>query len=101
MNTVSFKQYIEEIADPKIKKSIRTYGIIGYILAGINLILAIAFVPLGIIDVLWITGLSLGIHLGKSRVCAIIFLILGIISCGLATVQNGSLSGYWIPLLGI
>ena len=101
MNNITFKNFIENFAEPKVKNEFRTIGIIGYILAGINLVISILFAPIGIIDVIWIAGLSMGIHLGKSRACAIIFLILGIITFIVSTIQRGAPSGYWIPLLGL
>ena len=77
-------------------------GIIGYILAAINLIISIVSMnPNGIVDVVLIAGLSLGIHIGKSRICAILFLIYGAINLIVMTAHYGRPAGYWGLILGI
>lgn len=98
---ISFRKFVNEIADPKIKKEINVAGVLGYILAAINLVVAILVNPIGIIDVCLITGFTLGIHIGKSRVCAVLFLIYGGINFIMLTVQYGKPAGYWGFAIGI
>ncbi len=98
---VSFRKFVNEIVDPKIKKEINSVGIIGYVLAAINLIISIFMNPAGIIDVIMIAGFSLGIHIGKSRICAILFLIYGAFNFIIMTVQYEKPVGYLGLIFGI
>lgn len=99
---VSFRKFVNEIGDPKIKKEMNSVGIIGYILAAINLLISIVSMNLnGIVDVVLIAGFSLGIHIGKSRICAILLLIYGAINFIVMTAQYGRPAGYWGLILGI
>lgn len=80
------------------RSQIRSAGIICYVVAGISLV----FSGIGaIIDVLLIVGLGLGIQLGKSRACAIILTVYGVINTIYMTIMTGSLSGWWSLLAGI
>lgn len=99
--TVTFKEYIDRFADPKIRKEINSIGIIGYVLAGINLLAAVFTNIFILLDVLLILGLSLGIHIGKSRICAILLCAYGAYNVIFAIIQTGKPAGYLILLLGI
>lgn len=74
---VSLKEFIEKYADPAIKKEIRSTAIIAYVCAGITFAVSLLFNWLGIIDALLFAGFALGMHLKKSRVCAVLMLVLG------------------------
>ena len=98
---ITFRVFVNEIADKKIKKEIQVAGIIGYILAALNLIISLFMNPYGIIDAVLIAGFSLGMHLEKSRICALLFLIYGVINFIIATAQQGKPAGHLILIIGI
>ena len=91
------KTYFKEYAGDSFRKGLRVAGILGYICAGINAIASIFLVPLGIVDSLIFLGLTLGMHLGKSKVCAWLMLGYAIFSAIVGLVLNGQLAGWlWI-----
>lgn len=95
---VSKGEFRREYAPAELKKGVRTVGIVGYVLAGINLLVAILN-PFALIDVVILLGLTLGIHLGKSKGCAIAMLVYGIFSCVVGIVSTGTPTGWaWIIL---
>ena len=100
-NKISFREFINTVADPKIKKDLSIVGIIGYVLAAFNLVLSIFFNILGLIDVALIAVFSLGIHFGKSRVCSVLLCLYGAVNFILSLLDTGKPSGYWILFLGI
>ena len=95
--SVSKKEYIEKYAPSALRKNINSMAIICYLCCAISVIgnLFILSNPLGLIDVAVLLALTLGVHLGKSKVCAIILLIVSIIECVFATISLGTPSGWW------
>lgn len=53
------------------------------------------------LDAFLLLGLALGIHIGKSRVCAVIVLVYSILNCLYALISTGKMSGYLIIIAGI
>jgi len=98
---ITFKKYVNEIADGKVRKNINSYGIAGYFVAAFNFILALLFSPMSILDVLIIGGLSAGIHIAKNRVCAILLCIFSIANAVISIIQTGKLTGALILFIGI
>ncbi len=92
---VSRKEFIENYAQPSVKKDIKTIAIICYVCAGITFAFSCIINPAGIIDALVLAGLALGMHLGKSKVCAILILILSIVEC-VAGLMAGSVPFWWL-----
>lgn len=97
------KEYIHSEENAKIKKNIKLCAILGYIIAGINLIgyIITGLIPAAIITALIFTVLSLFIHLRQSLAASIIFLTLGIISTALSVIMLGSFSGGFIIAIGV
>ena len=94
---ITFKEYIGTHADPKLSKELKTTAIVCYVLLAISLIVAILINWLGIIDVIVFGALTLGMHLKKSKGCAIALLVVSIISTLISFVATGSFTGYlWI-----
>ena len=95
--TVSKKEFIEKYASPALRKSINSMAITCYILAAVSAVFGIAWTHnfYALIDVVILLALTLGMHLGKSKICAIILLIVSIIECVLTTINMGMLSGWW------
>ena len=107
-------QFFNHPALVTMKKNITACGIFCYIIAGINVILGIYYLSqdslfiasksLGagcIVSALIITGLGLGVHLAKSRACAIIILIYASLNTLLALVYYGKFQGWLIILAGV
>lgn len=89
------KEFIN--ANTDFKRKIRNAAIICYVCAGITAIVAMLVYPPALIDAVLLLGLALGMHLGKSKVCAFLILVLACFEAIMGLVQNGSLSGYlWI-----
>ena len=87
----------------KIRSNLITCGVAGYILAALNILFCL-FIPetgSGWLDAICMLGLSLGIHLGKSRVCAIIFAAYGCLNVLYFLIVTQQIQGYWIPIVGI
>ena len=94
---ITFKEYMETHADPAHLKSIKTSAIICYVCLGISAVIAILFNLLGLIDVVVLGALTFGMHLGKSKGCAIALLVCSILSTVIALVSTGQISGWlWI-----
>lgn len=53
------------------------------------------------VDAILVLGLALGIHIGKSRACAVIILVYSILNCLYSVVTTGRLGGYLIIIAGI
>lgn len=51
--------------------------------------------PVGIIDALVLAGLALGMHLAKSKVCAILILILSVVEV-VASIMYGAFPFWWL-----
>ncbi len=94
---ISREEYIKTYADPKLAKELKTCAIICYVLLAINLIVAILVNFFGLIDVVIYGGLTLGMHLKKSKGCAIALLVVSIASTIINLVLTGGFTGYlWI-----
>ena len=82
------------------KSNIISCGIALYILGVINMGLQIFWggLPLdGIILILF----GLGVHLGKSRICAILCTVYSVINMAYMAMETGRVTGWWILLVGI
>ncbi len=86
-----------------VRKQLRGCGIAMYILAVFNFgFYVIAGNIIGaVVSLLLYIGLGLGIHLGQSRVCAIVLTAYGVVNTIVASMQTGSLSGWLFPLIGV
>lgn len=92
---VSRKDFINLYAQPSFKKDIKSIAILCYVCAGITFIVSCAFNPFGIIDALALLGLALGMHLAKSRVCAILVFVLSIIEV-ILSLTVGMIPIWWL-----
>ena len=86
---------------PSFKSNLRSIAILCYVVAGINAVIAIAFNPITIIDSLILLGFTLGMHLGKSKVCAVLLLILGCIELIMGFIADSAASGALWLIAGI
>ena len=88
----SKKEYYEKFAGESFYRNLRINAIIGYVLCGIAA-LGIMTNPFALIDVLIYLGLLLGMHLGKSKGCAIAITVYAAINMGLFLVLSGTIAG--------
>lgn len=96
--TVTKGEFRRNYSSDKFKKDIRIVAIIGYVLVGINALSALAF-PGVWLDVAVLLGLTLGMHLRKSKGCAIAILAYTGVGCILSLISGNGLSGWlWIFL---
>ena len=54
----------------------------------------------GQLDAILLLALGLWLHLGKSRICALVTLAYGILNMVMAVISSGQLQGWWIALAG-
>ncbi len=94
---IGFKEYVDNYAPQSCRKEIRNACIVAYVCIGISAVVSLAFSPIGLIDVLAFLGLYLGVHIARSKVCAIIALVLSGIEVLASLVLTGVLGGWlWI-----
>lgn len=98
---ITKREYIKNYAGDHFRRQLRNTAIVGYICAGLNLIVALALNAYALIDVAIILGLTLGMHLGKSKGCAVGMLIYGIYAVVSSLIFNGSFGGWLLLVLGI
>ena len=82
------------------KSNIVSCGIVLYVLGVINIGLQIYWGGLPVDGILLIL-FGLGIHLGKSRVCALLCTVYSAISIVYMAVITGRVTGWWVLLAGI
>lgn len=96
--TVSKKEYINKYATAALRKNINStayllYGlsvfslILNFVMAGFNWII---LAEIGVL-----AALIVGMHIGKSKICAILLLIASIAETVLALVLSGQPAGWW------
>lgn len=82
------------------KNNVNSCGIVLYVLGAINIVLQIVLGGLPIDGILMIL-LGLGIHLGKSRICAILCVAYGAFNVIYMMITTQSISGWWILVVAI
>ena len=92
----SRKDFIEKYADPSLKKNIASIAILCYVCAGATFVASCLANPWGIIDALVLAAFALGMHLAKSKACAISILILSIVEVVLSLAAAGSFPLWWL-----
>lgn len=97
---ISKREFYERYL-PGLKKDLRGVGILCYVCVVLNSALAMAVSPWMLIDSLLLLGFALGTHLGKSKVCAVLLLILGCVEVLAGIVETGTPSGILWLIAGI
>ena len=90
--------YFKKYADGAFKRAVKGAAILGYVCVGINTVVSLLANPIGLIESGILLALTLGMHLRKSKACAIGLLVLAIIEMVAALVLNGSI-GPWLWLI--
>ncbi len=97
---VSRKEFIDKYAQPSLRRNITGIAILCYVCAGLTFIVSCLLNPFGIIDALVLAAFALGMHLAKSKVCAILILILSIIEF-IVSIAFGATPPFWWLAAGI
>lgn len=92
---VSRKEFIDKYAQPSLRKSITSIAILCYVCAGLTFVVSCIMNPAGIIDALILTVLALGMHLAKSKVCAILILVFSIVEV-IFSLMVGAFPVWWL-----
>ena len=96
--SVSKKEFIEKYAPVALKKQINSAAIICYFCSAITIGFSFftnEYWYYSLIDVAILLGLTLGMHLGKSKACAILLLVVSILEVVLTVVSTGTVAGWW------
>lgn len=102
-NRITKSDFVKHENNAYFKRQFRSLGIAFYIIAAIN-------IPLGfmlgagvfsLIDVAIIGGLGCGVHLGKSRACAIIITVYASLNVLLSLLLGMGVMGYLILIIAI
>lgn len=98
---MSKKEYLKHHAPESFYKSIRTDSITAYCVLGVSTVLMLFGFGGGILDKILILAFVLGVHLKKSKGCAIALIIYGAFNFIVATIDMGRPAGWLWLALGI
>ena len=101
--SVSKKDFINKYASPVFKKNINSISIACYALSAFSVIVNLVMGSdlYFLIDTVIVLAVVLGMHLGKSKLCAILLLIISIAECIFTTIAYGRLAGWWWIVISI
>lgn len=97
----TLKEYRKNYASAPLKKGIKTWSIVAYVLVGLNVVIALLANPWMLLDAALLLGLSLGVHLNKSKGCAIALLVYSCINAVIGLIGSGTVSGWWWIVLAV
>jgi len=105
------KEYIEKYAPKAIRANINLAAVLMYIRLVITLIISFVLIAYGeaftgivsVIETLAYSGIIIGFHVGKSKVCAIIWLIYSSISflCGLLSFSLRGIEVFFMSIWAV
>jgi len=91
------KEFRKSCTNEKYRKELKSSAIAMYILTAINVLVAIGTNPAALIDAAIYLALALGMHLGKSKACAVGVLIYAIFCIVVTLATTGNFGGWlWI-----
>lgn len=101
--SVSKKEFINKYASPVFKKNINSISIACYALSAISVAVNLAMGSdfYFLIDTVVVLAVVLGMHLGKSKICAILLLVISIAECILSSISLGRPAGWWWIIISI
>lgn len=99
---VTERKYIKKYAGADFYRNLRWIGVFGYVMYVVLFVLSI-WLPITSLERLIFLGLTLGIHLGKSKVCAYILLGFGILDTIMTVIVRiyGCMTGIAMVIVGI
>ena len=99
MQNISKKQYRKICTDEKYLKGLKSNSIALYILTVLNAVIAIGTNPWALIDTGIYLVLTLGMHLGKNKACAIGVLLYAIFCICVTMATTGNFGGWlWLVI---
>ena len=100
---LSDSEFFKHPSMKKCKGSITSAAIILYACAGLTLLLNVVLAQrvTAFLDIILLIGLGIGIQLGKSRICAVVATVYGVINVIVLFMMTGKISGWWILVAGI
>lgn len=100
LGEITRREYYKNHASDSFKKNIKIIAIIGYVLCGIVALTVLAY-PIAILDLAIWLGLTLGMHLGRSKGCAIAITLYAAFSMIVTLLSTGTLGGWGWLAVGI
>lgn len=104
---MSFREFYKDYCTSNVKKNINCAVALLYLCSVTTMVISIVATKLGlgvmasILDAILILVLGLGIHIWKSRACAVIVLAYSIFNCLYALITTGRPAGYLIVIAGV
>lgn len=99
-NSCTLKEYRKQYAPEHLRKNVVNLALVGYVLSVANLAMGIwnsNVIQIGVAAVLLV--LDLGLHLNKSKFCAVAILVTACLDLLLSAYTGGSLTNWgWIAL---
>lgn len=85
------------------RSNIISCAVVLYICGALTILAAVLLQDMfvtSVLDGILLLALGLWLHLGKSRICALVTLAYGILNMVMAVINSGQLQGWWIALAG-
>ena len=98
---ITKKEYFKHHAGESFYRDIKIASIIAYICAGISAVVALLVNPWGLIDAVILLALALGVHIGKSKGCAIGMIVYFGVCVVVTLLSSGTLGGWGWLIVGI
>ena len=98
---ITLQEYFKNYAGDVFAKGVKTAAILGYVCAGLNAVISVLIAPIGLLESVIFLGLTLGMHLGRNKLCAIGMLVYAALSVLLSIVINGAFGGWLWLVAGI
>ncbi len=95
---ISKKEYIEKYAPANLKKNINSTAYLLYGLSVFSLILNFVlagFSWITLVEISVLVGLIVGMHIGKSKICAILLVVVSIAGTVITLILSGQVTGWW------
>lgn len=101
-SNITKREFLERYAPMSLRGDLKKAAIIGYICSGISAVFGLVMMnPFAILEVMIMVGLLLGMHLGRSKACAIIYLCIACLDCLVSIVTYGIPAGWLVIVAGI
>jgi len=95
---MDIKEFRRTYNEDGYQKKIFIIAVIGYVVVALNVITAILFNIIGLVDSILLGGLVFGIHKNKSKGCAVGLLVYSIFNWLIAVFSSGNLFFGWVCL---
>lgn len=95
---MSKKDFIKNKAPASFKTTLKVSAIVLYVCLGLSAVVGLIQNPLALVDVGIMLGLTLGMHLGKNKACAIALLAVTIFEVVVTLIVTHTFGG-WLPVV--